>query len=860
MTPRSIRYASPRRLDYRALLLGSAIALTALVQVAAAKGAPGSILANSPGASGLYDQDAPIVTNPPQVRLNPTGRDILLEVPLRERTPLGQVGIRIAADDTVSVSSQDLQASLARVVTLDALNGISGAADAEGWLSFQQLDALGYVLAYDPALIELVIQLPGSARSSQSLDLGFATAADEIVQPDQSAPFSVYATYRVAWDYVHQGQREGLRTPRVDLDINGRVFRRFAFENQFTYDDDQEQAFVRQSSRLIFDQPDRQLRWQAGDLDSQPLSFQGQEDVAGVGVQRLYRGFSSGRTVTSTSARQITLERDARVDVIINGAQVRTLQLAPGTYDISDLPLTAGANEVQLVIEDALGGRQVVDFDFFSDFLLLQPGVDEFDFQAGIRAPFEFGERDYRTSEAIATGFYRRGIADNLTLGGNFQISEDAQQVGGEAVFASRLGLFKTDLAVSNAEGAGAGYAARLEYRYSQLMTELPGARRFDAAIEVRSEDFTSIDALGPQNQYSVTALARYAQPLSAKWTGSIGADYAFARDGQEDRYGASAFVSYDYSANTNVNFGLTYQNSQFDTNERDEFNLRIDLVHRFGVRSTVNASYESAERRARVGFTRGPERPLDDFSLSADIETDRDTVAVDGTVAYFTNRGEVELAHQTAFDQEGDEIVSQVTSLRGTGSIAFANGRFAIGRPLYDGFAIVRPHPTLEDRPVLIRGRFSQYPIARSGLFGPALVPLASYNTQTVPFDVEDLPLGYDLGTGTFELYPWLNAGFTRVVGSSYNVTVIGTLLDAEGQPLALTYGVAESIDDPSAPKVELFTNRVGRYGASGLSDGRWIFKMSNGAVYSIDIDDSGGNLIRSEALRPTSTTEVAP
>lgn len=802
--------------------------------------------------------DLPIQTARQQSKLNSTGRDVVLDVPLRERTPLGQVGVRIGVDDTISISAQDLERALGRLLTLDAITGVKGLADASGWIALSQLNSSGYLMRFDPVLLELVVELPVQARLGQSLDLGLATARDEPVQPDQSARFAAYATYRVSWDYVHQGRREGLRRPRLDLDVNGRLFRRFAFENQLGYDGEAENPFVRQSSRLIFDQPEAQLRWTGGDLEPRSIAFQGQEDIAGLGVQRLYRGFAGGRTVTSSSARRLTLQRNATVDVVINGATVRTLQLGPGNYDIGDLPLTAGANNVQLVVQDELGQREIVSFDFFSDFLLLQPGVDEFDVQAGVRAPYLFGERDYRTDEAVASGFYRRGISDSLTLGGNFQLTEQVQQLGAEGVIATPYGLFKADFAASNSDQGGSGYAARLEYRYSQLLSELPGARRVDLSLETRSEKFASINALDPTNQVALIALARYSQPISQRWSASAGVDYSMGRNDQPDRYGGSAFATYNMSVNTNLNFGVTYQGGQSEFRDRDEVNVRVDLIHRFGTRSTVNATLESADRRARIGYTRAPERPLDDFGISAQLETNRDVAALDATVVYLTNRGDLELAHQTAFDSSGSEIVAQTTSLRAGGSIAFADGNFAIGRPIYDSFAILAPHSTLESRPVLVRGRFSQQPVARSGLFGPALVPLGSYSAQFVPYDVEDLPLGYDLGTGNFEFYPWLHSGFNRVVGSQFNITVVGALLDSEGQPLTLTYGVARAENDSNAPEIEIFTNRTGRFGASGLAPGAWLLRMTNGLTYRLMIEPSSDSLVRLENLTPLKNLEV--
>lgn len=804
-------------------------------------------------ASYKDDADAPIVTQARQ-RLNPTSKDIQLTVPLRERGPLGQVEIKITPEGALLYSAKDLQAALAPVITAEISTALQARVQPDGWLTEEAARSVGLNIAYSPTLVDLELEFPIGLRKSQALNLGFGVNEEPVFGPDQSAAVSAYFSYRASLDYVHQGVDHGLQAPRIDFDLNGRLLRQFAFENQFSYDNSLDDPFIRQASRLIYDQPKNNIRWTAGDLISSPVSFQGQESVSGLGVQRYYRGYSSGRTVSSSSSRSLTLERNATVDVLINGSLVRTLQLAPGNYDLSDLPLTAGANNVQLIVQDELGGREVVDFDFFSDLLLLEPGVDEFDFKVGVRAPFESGAREYRSDQAIASGFYRRGISDRLTLGGNFQIMDQVQQIGGEAIWGGFAGLFKTELSASEA-AKGSGYAGRIEYRYTRVMPEAGGARRFDVSFETRSEHFATVDMVNPVNPFTYTALVRYSQPLTDRWNASAGVDYSKGRNDQEDRFGASTFLAYDFSSNTNLTLGVTYQSGGLV----DEVNARFEIVHRFGARSLASASYETAEQRARASFTRAPERPIDDYALSAEVQVTPDDAAFNGTAIYLSNRGDFELSHQTAFDQNDDRIVGQTTSLRATGSVAFANGDFAIGRRVYDSFVIVRPHASLEDRPVEIRGAFSRGAIARSGLLGPALAPISSFSNQVVPYDVTDAPIGYDLGLGVFEFYPWTGAGFSRVVGSAYNLTVMGELLDRDGAPLVLAYGTAKSLDDRDAPEVQMFTNRAGRFGASGIGPGRWRLNMSNGLNYDIEIREDQGSLIRTGALRPTAQ-ETAP
>ena len=123
------------------------------------------------------------------------------------------------------------------------------------------------------------------------------------------------------------------------------------------------------------------------------------------------------------------------------------------------------------------------------------------------------------------------------------------------------------------------------------------------------------------------------------------------------------------------------------------------------------------------------------------------------------------------------------------------------------------------------------------------------------MPYDVADLPLGYDLGSGLFQLQPRLHSGYALTVGSAYNVTASGVMLDERGQPVSLRTARATSLDDADAPEAEVITNRTGRFAVSGLSAGRWRITLVGqpALVYDIVIPDT--TLFRAGEIRPSGT-----
>jgi len=796
-----------------------------------------------------------IVTAPPApARINSTQQDIELVVPVRERGPLGQATVIIGADDSIRIRAADLVGLLRSLITPAAAHALTGLANDQGYLTPEAVRSVGFDLVFDPRLLDLVVSVPLEARQRQTFQLGFDTSVTPPTVTDRQAGFSAYVNYRASIDYLHRdtGSREnGLQTPRFDLDVNGSVGP-VAFENLLTIDADAPEAFQRNASRLIYDQSDKAIRWTVGDLLPEGNSFQSASDIAGLSVARLYSLRPNDRFVASRSSRSITLREASTVDIRINGATVRTLTLQPGTYDLQDLPLTQGANAVEIVVEGPSGAREVISFDFFSDATLLAPGVDEFYFSGGVRAPREFGSIEYRQDDPIVSGFYRRGINAQFTAGANLQATKDASLVGAELVYGGGWGLTALELAVSNRDIEGGGYVARVEHRVFRELKTLPGQETFDFSLEMRSREFATIEQLGSATNFAYQAAARYSRPLSRSLTASIGADYAKGRDQLRDRYGVTTFANWRLNYETNVNFGATYNSNAI---RGEETNVFVNLTRRFGARRTVSAGAESRSGLVRAGYSRAPERSLNDWAYSVDVSRTNEAIGLNGAAVYVANRGELEVNHATVFDNDG-EIANQQTSLRAYGSIGYAGGRFGIGRRIYDSFGLVSAHSSLGRRPVLIRGVSALEESARSGPLGPALVPLGSYYPQSVPYDVEDLPIGYDLGSGLFQVQPRLHSGYALTVGSAYYVTASGVMLDDQGQVVSLRSGRAVSLDDRDAPQADVVTNRQGRFAVSGLSTGRWRITLVGqpALIYDIVVPDT--TLYRAGEIRPTVTT----
>ncbi|MFN5783510.1 MAG: hypothetical protein ACK442_10660 [Novosphingobium sp.] len=84
--------------------------------------------------------------------------------------------------------------------------------------------------------------------------------------------------------------------------------------------------------------------------------------------------------------------------------------------------------------------------------------------------------------------------------------------------------------------------------------------------------------------------------------------------------------------------------------------------------------------------------------------------------------------------------------------------------------------------------------------------------------------------------------------VGSDYNVTALGTMLDIDGQPVSLVSGTAKQIGKADGPTLTMFTNRDGRFGATGLAPGKWRVEMLDAkkSVFIITIPEDSQGIVR--------------
>jgi outer membrane usher protein len=773
---------------------------------------------------------------------------------------------------------------------------VAGAATSNDYLPLAEINKRGLDLRYNALTSELTATPTIGQQLDSDLSAGSGSEATVSSNAQQPAFVSAYVNLRMVMDYVSQSAatETGVKAPAFDIENAIRIGP-LVLENEAAliprsasnFSDVPGYDLVRRGSRLIYDSPASVIRYKAGDISPGFSGFQASPDLLGLSAERSYAQLRPGQNIKPAGQHSFRIERPSNVDILIDGAVFRRLRLQPGSYNINDLPLKPGATKITLVIEDDTGARRTLEFTHFGGQDLLAPGIDEWQIAAGVEAnnlaaaapslsrnPFAYREPGYLWNEPAITGFYRRGLTQQVTAGAQLQADSRAAMAGGTVATQTPYGYVAVDLSGSFEAVKGPGLAARAAYELFGVRDADNRSQSFRFAAEYQSAAFTTLANYASPQDHSISLSTLYSRDLSEDLSASLSGTVYLARDpsfatakwdtdltfSQRFSGGLSGAFSFGYGEGGQriaADAGCVCQTAAGGQG----FRAFLRLSYRPDANSTITLAYDTPTQTPRATYAQSASSGGDAWSALLDSAYSVQGRAADiaAGASYAGNRGEIALNHAARLEglsQSGADArsTSERTSLRLETGIAMADGAFSFGRPIRNSFAIVETHETLGGRYVSLGGKDKE--IGHSDWLAPALVSdISSYAQRRVEFDVDNLPAGYDLGAGAFDFYSPYKAGYRVRAGSAYTITAMGTLIGEDGKPASLLAGSAREVDRKDGPEVQLFTNKAGRFGAQGLAAGRWIVELATEPQptrYVIEIPDGTSGMHNAGTLKP--------
>lgn len=291
------------------------------------------------------------------------------------------------------------------------------------------LDQIPQLLVhYDASLQVLDLQVP-----LQQLQLPVAQLGKGI----ESAP-AAQASPGMAVNYdVYASHSNGLGNVSLNSDVrlfgfgNGTLRNTALMRSYQLPGEGWQQESVRLDTSWRLDLPEQALTLTVGDFYSGFLEWSRPARMAGVQIGRNY-GLQPYRVLTPTPAFLGEAVVPSSVELYIDGLRQYTGQVPVGPFQLAAQPGINGTGTAQVVVTDAFGRMQTLDFTFYGTQQLLAAGLS--DWSAGLgRLRRDYGIHSFRyDTDTVASATLRRGVSNRFTV--------EAHAEGGGGIVNAGLG------------------------------------------------------------------------------------------------------------------------------------------------------------------------------------------------------------------------------------------------------------------------------------------------------------------------------------------------------------------------------------------------------------------------------------
>jgi outer membrane usher protein len=659
---------------------------------------------------------------------------------------------------------------------------------------------------------------------TQSLRLRFSSnafAATRLSGPGDDRPaitpplFSVFANYDLS--YTHSETRGTQATKDLgaltEIGVSGGlgVLTTSGVGRNLAEDDAlAARSFVRLETTFTRDFPQHNTTLRLGDSITRQGTWGRQVYFGGVQFGRNF-ALSPGFVTQPIPVISGQSTAPSTIELFINDSLRQTSTVPTGPFTIENYPLLTGTGQARIVVRDLLGRETVTVQNFFSSSYLLRQGLTDWTAQGGaLRRNLGTESADY--GEAFASGVYRYGLSNNLTL--------EAQAEASESV-----------------RGGGLGVSAGL---FGQVL----GQAAFAGSTTDSGED-GYLWMLGAEHLSLRHGFTLHAEAATREYR-RIGQDDVFPT------YNRQVLASYTYFSESFGHFGVAYGRvNLFDTGSVSTYSANYTV--RIGERSSLTLSatrVHGVSDSSAIGFNLLI--PLDARTTAAAVATRREN----GTDAYVSasrslgiesgfgwralagkrfdeGYGEAGLYYQgrrgfLSADAAASED-QQTVRLGAQGGLVAAGGSVFVSRKLLDSFALVEV-PGYPDVGV----GFQSTVLTRTDPNGKALVPqLAPYRRNAVRLDPSELPISAELDNIEIVVVPPARSG-VRVAFPvrSGRGALITIHLDDGG--VAPAGAEIELVGDPK----EFFVARRGEAFVTGLQPKNTLRLKWGGASCSFDVE----------------------
>lgn len=621
----------------------------------------------------------------------------------------------------------------------------------------------GVVVRYDAAMQTLALEVPLEQLDLPTTELGQARETT----PVASASPGALLNYDV---YASQNEDAG----NLALTTEARVFglgRGVLRSSQLlrTYQEGDGGGWrgesVRLDSRWELDFPDQALTLTVGDFFSGFVDWSRPVRMGGIQIGRNY-GLQPYRVLTPTPSFLGEAVVPSTVELYVDGLRQYNGEVPVGPFQLGAQPGISGTGNAQVVITDAYGRMQTLDFSFYGTQQLLAEGLS--DWSAGIgRMRRDYGIRSFSYDDAtIGSATWRRGISNRFTAELHAEGGGGVASAGAGGWWQLGLaGVLNASYARSRRDGRDGGQWS-LGYSWNNRVFNVNGST-------LRTHgDFQDLGSLQGARPPDVTDQVTAGASLGR--LGSLSASYLrLSYPGGDDRRYASVFWNRTFSDRWSA---------------YASFNQNLDESADRSLYLSVSASL-GRNRQSNLALQRNGDRNLYTVDVSQPVPGDGSQGGYgwrvqarhgdDGTgglaeIGWLNRIGR----YSAGAARQGDSTFAYANA---SGSLVWMGGHVFAAREVPDAFAVVSTDGVagvpvrLENRPIGVTDR--------NGLL--LVTPLLSWQRNRLSIDTLDLPADMRAERVDAQVTPRQSAGLGVSFGLRRTRAITLVLQDAAGQPV---------------------------------------------------------------------------
>jgi outer membrane usher protein len=521
---------------------------------------------------------------------------------------------------------------------------------------------------------------------------------------------------------------------------------------QATMSWDETQGFVRSLTNVVIDDRRHLRRWTIGDSLVNAQALGSGLLIGGFRVSREY-GLDPYFVQFPTLGLSGTALTPSTVEVYVNDRLVSREQVAPGTFNLQNVPMPAGNNSTRVVVRDAFGREQQMTAPYYLTTTALARGQQDYDYAVGyprLGSPSETWS--YGGLSALAR--HRYGFSDRLTAG--FVAEADSRTVSAGPTANIRLAAGELGLAASLSRAGGeTGGSVAVGYTYLGRPVSVSATLRSMTA------------------RYSTLTIGRNLDPVRVEASGMIGAQLSrrvsvSAQEAVSSPYNGTLSSRTSLVGSVSVGRRTTAFVNASAAREKGRYGTGIYGGFSIALAPLTNAS---------VALHHGP----DGFGVSADVQR---SLPIGTGIGYRARvasggggqaEGMVEAQLPYGHYEVGQDALNGQTATHAivNGGVVFIGGGVHPTRTVNESFALVRV-PEVGG----VRTYLNNQETGRTNRHGNLLVPnLLPYYANRLSISDQDVPIDHDLDQVERDVAPPYRGGALVVFRADRRQSLTGTV-----------------------------------------------------------------------------------